>query len=178
MLLKVWSMDQNILLCLINVYVQSLSHVRLFTPRTPWTVARHAPLWLGFLVKNTEMGCCFLSPGDLPDPEIKPTSPTSPALQVQSLLLSHPGSPSCHDGKKYAYGWFCCTQKDITELWWVRLKQMSIEHCFLLCSCFRGPAYLSIPSDLRGKPLLTFLRSRNYWDTGTLGIIKSRNIIL
>jgi len=103
MFLKVWSVDENILLCLIDVHVQSLIHVRLFTPWTPGIVARHAPLWLGFLVKNTEMGCRFLSPGDLPDPEIKPMSPTSPALQVHSLLLSHQGSPSCHDGKKYAY---------------------------------------------------------------------------
>ena len=35
----------------------------------------------------------FLPPGDLPDPGIKPTSPVSPALQVDSLLLSHSGSP-------------------------------------------------------------------------------------
>ena len=101
MFLKVWSMGQNILLRLINVHVQSLSHVRRFM--IPWTVARQTPLWLGFLGKNTEMGCHFLSPGDLPDPEIKPVSPTSPALQVHSLLLSHQGNPSCHDGKKYAY---------------------------------------------------------------------------
>ena len=32
------------------------------------------------------------SPGDLPDPGIKPLSP---ALQVDSLLLSHQGSPIC-----------------------------------------------------------------------------------
>lgn len=60
MFLKVWSVDENILLCLIDVHVQSLIHVRLFTPWTPGIVARHAPLWLGFLVKNTEMGCRFL----------------------------------------------------------------------------------------------------------------------
>ena len=35
----------------------------------------------------------FPSPGDLPDPGIKPESPTSPALQADSLLLSHQGSP-------------------------------------------------------------------------------------
>ena len=29
------------------------------------------------------------SPGDLPDPRIKPMSPASPALQVDYLLLSH-----------------------------------------------------------------------------------------
>ena len=30
------------------------------------------------------------SSGDLPDPGIKPLSPASPALQADSLLLSHP----------------------------------------------------------------------------------------
>ena len=32
-------------------------------------------------------------PGDLPDPWMEPRSPASPALQVDSLLLSHRGSP-------------------------------------------------------------------------------------
>ena len=31
--------------------------------------------------------------GDLPEPEIKPVSPVAPELQVESLLLSHQGSP-------------------------------------------------------------------------------------
>ena len=33
------------------------------------------------------------SPGDLSNPGIEPVSPVSPALQVDSLLLSHLGSP-------------------------------------------------------------------------------------
>ena len=32
-------------------------------------------------------------PGDLPDLGIKPTAPAAPALQADSLLLSHQGSP-------------------------------------------------------------------------------------
>ena len=35
-------------------------------------------------------GCHFPTPGDLPDPEIKPVSPKSPALQSDSLPPSHP----------------------------------------------------------------------------------------
>ena len=35
----------------------------------------------------------FPPPGDLPDPGIKPASPLAPALQADSLLLSHWGSP-------------------------------------------------------------------------------------
>ena len=38
-------------------------------------------------------GLPFPSPWDLPDLDIKPMSPVSPALQVDSLLLSHQGSP-------------------------------------------------------------------------------------
>ena len=34
------------------------------------------------------------SPGDLPDPEMKPTSPVSPALEADSLLTTQPlGKP-------------------------------------------------------------------------------------
>jgi len=38
-------------------------------------------------------GLPFPSPGDLPDPGIKPVSLMFPALQAQSLLLSHQRSP-------------------------------------------------------------------------------------
>ena len=38
-------------------------------------------------------GLPFSSLGDLPDPGIEPTSPASPALQADSLLLSYKGSP-------------------------------------------------------------------------------------
>ena len=44
--------------------------------------------------KNTGVGCHDPPPGDLPDPGIKPTSPAAPALQVDSLPLSHQGSPT------------------------------------------------------------------------------------
>ena len=35
----------------------------------------------------------FPSPGDLPNPGIEPVSPAAPALQADSLLPSHQGSP-------------------------------------------------------------------------------------
>ena len=38
-------------------------------------------------------GLPFPTPGDLPDPGIKPESPAPPALQADALLLSHQGSP-------------------------------------------------------------------------------------
>ena len=57
---------------------------------TLWTVAHEAPLSMGFLRQENWSGLTFPSPGDLHDPG---TEPTSPALQADSLLLSHLGSP-------------------------------------------------------------------------------------
>ena len=54
--------------------------------RPPWTVARQAPLSMGFSKQEYWSGLSFPSPGNLPDPGIKLMSP---AWQVDFLLLSH-----------------------------------------------------------------------------------------
>ena len=41
---------------------------------TPWTVARQAPLSLGFLRQEYESGLPFPPPGDLPHPGTEPES--------------------------------------------------------------------------------------------------------
>ena len=41
---------------------------------TPWTVARQAPLSMGFPRQEYGSELPFSSPGDLPDPGIEPTS--------------------------------------------------------------------------------------------------------
>ena len=56
----------------------------------PWTVARQAPLSMGFSRQEYWSGLPFLSPGDLPDPGIEPGSP---ALLADSLLPEPPGKP-------------------------------------------------------------------------------------
>ena len=56
------------------VHAKSLSHVQLFV--TPWTVAHQAPLSMGFSRQEYWSGLPFLTPGDLPDPGIKPLSPS------------------------------------------------------------------------------------------------------
>ena len=53
------------------------------------TMACQAPLSIGFPRREYWSGLPFPSPGNLPDPGIKPRSP---ALQVDSLLLSLRGS--------------------------------------------------------------------------------------
>ena len=47
---------------------------------TPWTIARQAPLSMGFSSQGYWSALAFSSPGDLPGPEIEPTSLVSPAL--------------------------------------------------------------------------------------------------
>ena len=54
---------------------------------TCWTVAHQAPLSTGFPRQECWNGLPFPSPGDLPDPRIKPRSP---ALQVDSLPSESP----------------------------------------------------------------------------------------
>ena len=64
-------------------------HVQLFA--TPWTVARQAPLSMGFSRQEYWSGLPFPSPGvGIPDPGIEPTSP---ALQVNSLPSEPPRKP-------------------------------------------------------------------------------------
>ena len=60
-----------------------LSCVPLFA--TPWTEARQAPVSMGFSTQESWSGFPFPSPGDLPDPGIKP------CLLHLLLPLSHQG---------------------------------------------------------------------------------------
>ena len=55
------------------------------TLATPWTVAHQAPLSMGSPRQEYQSGLLFASPGDLPDPGIKPKSPV---LHANSLPLS------------------------------------------------------------------------------------------
>jgi len=48
---------------------------------------------MGFSGQEYWSGLPIPSPGDLPDPEIEPVCSASPELWVDSLLLSHWGSP-------------------------------------------------------------------------------------
>ena len=51
---------------------------------TPWTVARQAPLSMGFPRQEFWSGLPFPSPGELPDPGIEPESP---ALQAEACSV-------------------------------------------------------------------------------------------
>ena len=49
------------------------------------TVAHQSPLSMGFSRQEYWSGLSFSSPGDLPNPGVKPVSSMSPALQMDSL---------------------------------------------------------------------------------------------
>ena len=66
--------------------VKLLSHVCLLV--TPWTVAHQAPPSMEFSRQEYWSGLPFPSPGDLPDPGVKPGSP---ALQADALPSEPPG---------------------------------------------------------------------------------------
>ena len=76
--------------CIVEVKVKLkwLSRVQLFV--TPWTVAYQARPFMGFYRQEYWSGLPFSSPGDLPDPGIKPGSP---ALQTDSLTSEPPVKP-------------------------------------------------------------------------------------
>ena len=79
--------------------VKLLSRVRLFA--TPWTVAYQASMFMGFSRQEYWSGLPFLSPEDLPDPGIKPGSPT---LKADSLPSEPPGKTIVHtDTNKISY---------------------------------------------------------------------------
>ena len=63
---------------------------------TPWTVARQAPLSMEFPRPEYCGRLSFPSPGDLPDPGIKPAYPVVPELQVAGgfFTTEPPGKPT------------------------------------------------------------------------------------
>ena len=73
------------------MHAQLLSRVQLFA--TPQTVARQAPLSMGF--SKQEHWSRLPSPptGDLPDPGIEPASLMSPAWQAGPLSIAPLGKP-------------------------------------------------------------------------------------
>ena len=60
---------------------------------TPWTVARQAPLSLGFSRQEYWSAVPFLPPGHLPDPGIELESLASPARAAGLSTIEIPGKP-------------------------------------------------------------------------------------
>ena len=69
--------------------MKPLSRVRLFA--ILWAITYRAPPSMEFPRQGYWSGLPFPSPGDLPDPGIKPRSP---AVQPDALLSEPPGKPT------------------------------------------------------------------------------------
>ena len=61
---------------------------------TPWTVAHQAPLSMGFPSQEYWSGLPFPSPGNLPDPTIKPVSLVFFCI-AGGFLPAEPSGKSC-----------------------------------------------------------------------------------
>ena len=72
------------------------------TASTPWAAAHQARLSTGFPRQEYWSGSPCPHQGDLSNPEIKPTAPVSPALQVDSL----PPEPSGKPNLQWSNLWF------------------------------------------------------------------------
>ena len=72
------------------MYVQSLSHVRLFAAL--WIVAFLAPLSMEFPKQEYWSGLSSPLPEDLVDPGMEPASLTSPALAGGYFTTEHQGN--------------------------------------------------------------------------------------
>ena len=79
---------------------------------TPWTVARQAPLSTGFSRREHWSGLSCPPPGDLPDPEIEPTSRESPVLVGGFFTSSATWEASGMRFRRYDYGDIICRPRD------------------------------------------------------------------
>ena len=73
--------------CVLNCF----SRVQVFV--TLWTTALQAPLSMGFCRQEYWNGLPFPSPGDPPEPGIKPSSPEAPALAGRFFTTKPLGKP-------------------------------------------------------------------------------------
>ena len=92
---------------------ESLSRVRLLV--TPWTVARQAPLSMGFSRQEYWSGLPFLSSRDLPDPGIESRSLALQSDSLPELSLSELSGkpisalflPTCYEAKQKSWLKIC-----------------------------------------------------------------------
>ena len=105
---------------------KSLSRVRLFA--TPWTVAHQALPSMGFSRQEYWSGLPFPSPGDLPDPGIKPRSPT---LQADALTSEPPGNAA---EKARAYHSQCFGHQGMKLALMFILREAS-SYSYIPCGC-------------------------------------------
>ena len=124
----------------------SVSRSVMSNSATPWIVARQALLSIGFSRQEYLSGLPFLSPGDPPDPGIKPDSST---LQADSLPSEPPGKPQWRTSNQVSspIHWLFLQGSEKGPLLWTRSRDnwefcealMSTAGRSWLCSHFQQP---------------------------------------
>ena len=132
--------------------MKSLSRVRLFG--TPWTIAYQAPPSMGCSRQECWSGLPFPSPGDLPDPGIKPGSP---ALQADALLSEPPGkAPKNRNGDEKQLYTITWKWNDLIPLPWK--GKLGNKLCLIL---FHGSHSVQFNSVAQSCPTLCDLMNRS-----------------
>ena len=72
---------------------------------TPWTIPLQAPLSMGFSRQDYWSGLPFPSPGDIPDPSIKPVSPALTGKFFTTEPLGKPIDVLSYRLKIYVHIW-------------------------------------------------------------------------
>ena len=97
----------------VHVHAWVLTLLRLFA--TPWTVACQAPLSMEFARQKYWRGLPFPTPGDLPNPGIKPASPASSPLVGRFFITAPLATALTNDKEKQCLIFikcplsFCCS---------------------------------------------------------------------
>ena len=130
------------------------SHVWLSA--TSWTVGHQASLPLGLLRQEYWSALPLPLPGDLPDPEIEPTSPESPTLQVGSLPAEPLGKPKL---AKY----FHSKQRESGPNLTVQFSSVAQSY-LTLCD----PMDCSMPGLPVHHQLLEFTQTHVHWVSGAI----------
>ena len=140
------------------------SHVPFFA--TPWIIAGQASLSVGFSRQEYWSGLLCTPQGDLPNPGIKPGSP---ALQANSLLLSHWGSLHTQQSQSIA---FClglllsCRGNFLLFLLWRRVSKSHITVWVLVQSNLILWTFIDICDSLVahhfGERILHHLKKSSY----------------
>ena len=147
-----------------KVKVDSLSHVWLFA--TPWTVVYQAPLSMLFSRQEYWSGLPFPSPRDLPDPGIKPRSPTlqadaltyaaaAAAKSLQSCPTlcdpmdgSPPGSPVPEILQPRTLEWVAIS---FSNAWKWKVKMKSLSHVRLFTTPWTAAYQAPLSMDCPGR---------------------------